>query len=171
MADLTYDFRPVDSSFLETAPTIYQCICTTPLPRADVWKAFSGAETWPDWFPQCDRIAYEGKMPPGVGTVRRSWFGDVIFEETMLIWEEGSRWGYRIDKANLKIAEAQLELTEFEDLPDGGTRVIWTMASEPTDQLNHFAADKTVSFEDFMKDMLDTALSQLAQTLRSEAQP
>lgn len=77
------------------------------------------------------------------------------YEETMLIWEEPHRWGYRIDRATTAIASAQFELTEFEEVPDG-TRVIWTLASDPLPNLNYLAGDR--DFIAFLKDIPDRAL-------------
>jgi hypothetical protein len=168
MTSALVDYRPIGAEFLETAPVHYHVESTTRLPRMQVWEAFAGYESWPEWFPQCERVVYEGKLPPGVGTIRRSWFGGTTFEETMLIWEPGASWGYRIDRSTVRIAQAQFELTEFRDHPDGGTRVLWHMASEPTAELNYLASDKDAKFETFLKDMLDTALVQLESYLQRQ---
>ena len=51
-------------------------------------------------------------------------------EETMLAWDEGRRWAYRIDRSTAPLAKAQLESTELEDC-GAGTKVRWTLAIHP----------------------------------------
>ena len=42
------------------------------------------------------------------------------YDETMLAWDEGVRWAYRIDRATTPIARAQVECTELADGSGGG---------------------------------------------------
>ncbi len=51
-------------------------------------------------------------------------------DETLLAWDEGRRWAYRIDRSTAPLAKAQLESTELED-HGAGTKVRWTLATHP----------------------------------------
>lgn len=48
----------------------------------------------------------------------------------MLAWDDGRRFAYRIDRATVPLAKAQIESTDLEDC-DAGTRVRWTLAIDP----------------------------------------
>lgn len=154
-----YSYAPVGPEFLDRAPLRFRIEAVTALPVQKVWDAFADTPGWVHWFPFVERALYEGPTPYGVGTIRKSWVSGDRYEETMLIWDEPRRWGYRIDRATQGIAKAQLELTEFEDAPGGGTRVIWILASDPLPNLNYLAGDQ--DFIAFLKDILERALRSL----------
>ena len=151
-------FRPVTLDFLAEAPLRFRVDGFVALPRDKVWAAFSDPTGWPHWFPFTDRAHYEGPPPYGVGTVRQSWVSGDRYEETMLIWEEPHRWGYRIDRASTAIASAQIEVTEFEEVP-GGTRVIWTLATDPLPSFHYLAGER--DFIAFLREILGRALRAL----------
>ena len=125
-----FDLRPVDLDFLDNAPRTYVVECDVALPRSEVWKAIIDPPTWPEWFPGVRSASYLGDPPYGVGTVRVADVGGYRMEETMLAWDEERRWAYRIDRATVPLAKAQLESTELEDTATG-TRVRWTLATHP----------------------------------------
>lgn len=125
-----FQMRRVEIDFLETAPRRYVVECVVDLPRADLWKAIVDPLTWPEWFPGVRSAAYLGDPPHGVGSVRVADVGGFLMEETMLAWEEGRRWAYRIDRSTAPLAKAQLECIDLEDC-GSGTRVRWTLATHP----------------------------------------
>ncbi len=125
-----FQLRSVGMDFLELAPRIYVVECNVALPRKQVWEAFIDAPTWPAWFPGVRSASYRGDPPHGVGTIRLADVSGFLMEETMLAWDEGRRWAYRIDRSTAPLAKAQLECTELEDL-GAGTRVRWTLATHP----------------------------------------
>ena len=125
-----FSLRPVEIDFLEKAPRITDVQCDVRLPRAEVWKYFTDPTTWPRWFPGVRTAAYLGDPPYGVGTIRVANVSGCHFEETMLAWDEGRRWAYRIDRASVPLAKAQIESSEFEDVAEG-TRVHWRLALDP----------------------------------------
>lgn len=152
-----FDLAPVEIDFLESAPRRWVVEAQLRAPRMAVWDAFVDAATWPDWFPDVHEASYPGGSPPyGVGTRRFSHVGNQHYEETMLIWDEGVRWGYRIDRTTLPLSSAHVELTEFED--DGtGTRLRWTLAAKPRMMLRLTGP--------FMARMLDDLLRRAARNL------
>ena len=125
-----FAMRPVELAFLDEAPSRFVVDARLRAPRQAVWDAFVDPGTWPRWFPGVREVVYRGARPYGVGTRRAATVGRQRYEETLLAWDEGVRWAYRVDRATLPLARAQLECTDFED--DGsGTRVRWTLAAEP----------------------------------------
>src|SRR5437867_3837564 len=123
-----FEMRKVDLGFLRTAQKTYVAECDVAASRAEVWAALIDPATWSRWWPGLESASYRGAPPPyGVGTPREAKLGRQRYEEIILVWEEGRRWGYRIDRATVPIARAQVECTELEDHA-GGTRVRWILA-------------------------------------------
>jgi Polyketide cyclase / dehydrase and lipid transport len=58
-------------------------------------------------------------------------FTGVKFEETILAWDEGARWAFRVDSAQAPVFDAFVEDYHFE--PDGSdaTLLRWTIAYKP----------------------------------------
>jgi hypothetical protein len=122
--------RPVDLDFVRTAPKRYVFEAMVPADRSRVFAAVSGDPSgWKDWFPGISSGAYEG--PPGVGAMRFVKFRGTSYFETMLAWDEPSRWMFRVDRSTLPIAKALVEDWTFEER-GGGTLARWTFALEPT---------------------------------------
>jgi uncharacterized protein YndB with AHSA1/START domain len=129
------DLRPVGLEFLEDAPLKVAIEVRSSLPRATVWEAFVDPTTWVDWFPGVEAADYpKDDAPYGVGTIRTATVSGQLFEETILAWDEPTRWTYRIDRCTAPLASAQVESTELEETQDGGTCVRWILASDPSPQ-------------------------------------
>ncbi len=127
-----FDLRPVELDFLEAAPMRVEVEVHTPLARERVWGAFTDPTTWSGWWPRVREASYPDQTQPyGVGTLRRADVGGDLFEETILAWDEKTRWTYRIDRCTAALAHAQVESTELSDAAGGGTRVRWILASDP----------------------------------------
>ncbi|SNS35095.1 Carbon monoxide dehydrogenase subunit G [Sphingomonas laterariae] len=156
-----FDFRAVGPDFVNTAPTRYVTVSSIDAPVQAVWDAFCDPASWPHWFPHVERVVHEGA--PGVGMIRKSWVAGCAHDETMVIWDEPRAWGYIINKATEPLAAAQIELTTFDPLPEGGTRVTWTLACEPLEGLSFLSADR--DFPSFLQAMLDEAMGNLARYL------
>ncbi|MFO0688815.1 MAG: SRPBCC family protein [Myxococcota bacterium] len=154
--------RPVGLEFVSQAEHVFRVEEQVAAPLDRVWEAFADASTWPHWFPGVERASYDGAPPYGVGTIRRSSVGGVEYEETMLVWDRGRQWTYRVDRATAPIARAQLEISEFEAVGDQ-TRVRWTLAVDPLEKLGYMA-DGT-PFEQFLANLLRDALRGLERFL------
>ncbi len=126
-----FDFEPVELDFLEHAPRRWVAEAHVGAPRQAVWDAFLDAQGWARWFPGVSEASYPGGEPPyGVGTRRAATIRGQHWEETVLACEPGVRWAYRIDRATVPLAHAQVECTEFAD-EGGDTRLRWTLAARP----------------------------------------
>lgn len=163
--DLTwYSMTPVELDYLDAAPAVWNMTAEVAAPRQAVWDAFSDPTTWKDWFPHVEEAHYDGAPPYGVGTIRRSNVAGALHIETMLAWDELSRWGYRVDRATVKLSTAQIELNEFSDSP-GGTKVDWIIACDPRDEFTFLAGDRPM--EAFLAELHENAMKQLEAYLRA----
>ena len=152
-----FDLQPVEIGFLDSAPRRWVVEARLEAPRMAVWDAFVDAKTWPQWFPGVLEASYPGSKPPhGVGTRRFSHVGRQHYEETMLVWDEGIRWAYRIDRTTLPLSSAHVECTDFED-EGTGTRLTWTLAASPRMMLRISSP--------FMESMLRRLLFQATRNL------
>jgi carbon monoxide dehydrogenase subunit G len=147
--------QPVGLEFLEKAEQVFRVEQQVAAPLERVWEAFADAASWSRWFPGVEWARYDGASPAGVGTIRRSSVAGVEYEETMLVWDRGRRWAYRVDRSTAPVARAQLEITDFERSGDG-TRVRWTLAVDPLEKLGYMA-DGT-PFERFLENLFRDAM-------------
>ncbi len=152
-----FELQPVELDFLDTAPRRWVVKARLSAPRTAVWDAFVDPASWCHWFPDVIEASYPGSAPPhGVGTRRFSHVGSQYYEETMLAWDDGVRWAYRIDRMTLPVSTAHVECTEFED--DGtGTLLRWTLAAKPRMMLRLTGP--------FMEGMLQRLLARAARNL------
>lgn len=155
--------RDVGLEFLESAPHKFVFEAEVDAPRKDVWAAISAdPSTWTNWFPGLDEGGYEGDGPPGVGTLRQIRMGDSRYRETMLAWDEPSRWAYRVDESTDPVAKALVEDWRIEDHGDRSI-VRWTFAVDPGPQL----ADAIEVAESVIGDVFRQAMTNLSERLSS----
>ena len=147
--------RPVELDFEAKAEQVFRMEEQVAAPLERVWEAFADASTWSRWFPGGAWARYEGAGSAGVGTIRRSSVGGVQYEETMLVWDRPRRWAYRVDRSTAPVARAQLEISDFER-SGAGTRVRWTLAVEPLEELGYMA-DGT-PFDRFLANLFRDAM-------------
>jgi len=156
-----FSLRPVDLGFLDSAEKTYVAERDLAAPRRAVWNAFVDPTSWRHWWPGVVSASYGASRPPyGVGTFREARVGRQRFEEQIVVWDEGRRWGYYIARASVPIARAQLECTELEDR-GSGTRVRWILAQDPR-LLMRVAAPV---FPRVMRSMLGQAMANLDRYL------
>jgi hypothetical protein len=147
-------FEEVGIEYIDNSPIKIIVEVETKLSRNRVWEAFVNPETWKNWFPKVECVSYSGVMPYGVGTIRRSVVDGICYDETMLVWEEKNKWGYRINRATSAMSRAQLEITEF--LPiESGTIVRWVLAFDPLHEIN------IAGFRKFLENLLKEAIANL----------
>ena len=123
--------RPVELDFLTSAR--HRVTVTHVLPASpDVVFAALAEDPagWGSWFPGfTDAGRYLTPGPHGVGSQREVFARGSRFLETILAWEPGRRWAFRVDEAGLPAVRALAE--DFTLTPEGtGTRVDYTMAQE-----------------------------------------
>ena len=158
MSETWYDMKPVELSYLEQAPAVWRMEAVVRAPRQAVWDAFADATCWKDWFPHVEEASYDGPPPYGVGTIRRSNVAGALHEETMLVWDEPERWGYRVDRATARLSTAQIEINELHDVPEG-TLVRWIIACDPEDEFTFLAGDRPM--QEFLNELHQNAMQAL----------
>jgi Polyketide cyclase / dehydrase and lipid transport len=124
----------VDESFFRTAPKVVRTRARISRPRARVFDAVAcDPAGWGRWFPGFSSDGMWQTAPPhGVGSVRSVRAFGVRYRETILAWDEGERWAFRIDDASVKLFEAFAEDYGFSDDDSGtGTLLEWTVAYRP----------------------------------------
>ena len=123
----------VDLDFLNTAPIRLGAAVNVGRPPSEVFAAFAhDPANWGEFFPGFDKTGrYHTPVPHGVGARRTMRVTCVKFEETILAWDEGARWAFRVDSAQAPVFDAFVEDYHFE--PDGSdaTLLRWTIAYKP----------------------------------------
>jgi Polyketide cyclase / dehydrase and lipid transport len=129
-------FRPVEADFLANAPRLITTSAVVAAPRPEVFAALSGdPATW-TWFPGfSDQGKWLTDGPRGAGSRREVRVGGISYRETILVWEEPERWGFRVDEATAPIAHALAE--EYRLVADGDQTVVhWTFCADGPALLN-----------------------------------
>jgi hypothetical protein len=98
-------------------------------PVERVFAAISGdAASWSEWFPGVSAGGQDGV--PALGTHRWVKVQGTRYDETVIVWEEPTRWAFRVDATNVPMAKALVE--QWTMRADGdATAVRWTFAMEP----------------------------------------
>lgn len=124
---------PVDLDFVDAAPVRLDVAVTIRRPSGEVFAAFAHDPAhWGEFFPGFDHSGkYLTDAPHGVGSRRAARFTGVKFEETILVWEEGKRWAFRVDGTQAPLFRAAIEDYTFEPHRGDATTVRWTFAYEP----------------------------------------
>ena len=157
---MTHRLRTVDLEFLDKAPHRFVFEATVPASKETVFGAISAdPSTW-TWWPGHDEGRYETPAPHGVGARRYMRMGESWYRETILAWDEPTRWAYRVDESADALLEALVEEWTVEGDPDRST-VRWTFAAEPGAAVAAgFAAAKTM-----IGGMFDEAMANLGKQL------
>lgn len=125
-----FEMRREDMGFAGRAPAVRTVEARLAVPRAEVFRAFTDAASWPAWFPGVRAASYGGPAPHGVGTIRQAHVGMTRWVEEIVAWDDGRRWAWTVLRATVPLAAAQIEAFEFADDGDG-TCIRWTLALAP----------------------------------------
>jgi uncharacterized protein YndB with AHSA1/START domain len=122
--------RSEDLSFAERAPVVVRAEVTVPASPEVVWPAFADAPAWMEWFAGMRDAHYTSPAPHGVGSTRSVRVMGLAADETILAFDPGKCFAFRVDSANAPFLNALVEVVTFE--PAGtGTRVVYRQALEP----------------------------------------
>jgi uncharacterized protein YndB with AHSA1/START domain len=157
---MAHRLRTVDLDFLNAAPHRFVFEANIPASKEAVFGAISAdPSTW-TWWPGHDEGSYETPPPHGVGSRRHMRMGDNWYRETILAWDEPTRWAYRVDESAGAVIDGLVEEWVVEG--DGDRSIVrWTFAVEPSaDVAEGFAAAKTM-----IGDMFDQAMANLGKQL------
>lgn len=124
--------KPVDESFLTTAPERYTATWSIAQPAEQVWAELTGER--PLHWCRGLSAAWTSPRPFGVGTTRKVKVlgGAISLDEHYFIWEEGRRKAFYGTAANLPLFASLAE--EYVVEPEGPERCryTWTAAIAPT---------------------------------------
>ncbi len=125
---------PVGLDFLAGAPVRFDYVAPLPAPVGAVFAAISAdPSTW-TWFPGLADARYESAPPFGVGTTRSVVMDGVAYRETLLAWDEPTRWAYRVDESSDATFRALVEDWVIAAEGDGST-LTWAFAVDPQPDL------------------------------------
>ena len=128
---MAYELRSETLSFLDRAPVVIRAEVHVPASPEAVWPAFADASAWPKWFRGMKDAHYTSPAPHGVGSTRSVSVLGLKADETIVAFDVGECFAFRVDSANLPALRALVEVVTFER--DGeATRVIYRQALEPT---------------------------------------
>lgn len=126
---MPHRLRPEDLSFVERAPIVVRAETRVAANPAEVWPAFADAAAWTGWFTGMKDARYTSAAPHGVGSTRTVHVMSMRADETILAFDPGERFAFRVDATNLPVLDALVEVVTLE--PDGaGTRVVYRQALE-----------------------------------------
>lgn len=120
--------EPVDLDALETAPTRVSVVLRVEAPRERVFDEVARHPArWGQWFAG---FGHEGHWDttasPDVGSVRVMRAFSREFRETILAWDDGARWAFRVDETNAPVLRSLIENWGFTDGGPGTTILTWT---------------------------------------------
>ena len=88
--------------------------------------------SWGRWFPGfSDHGRWETPSPYGVGSVRTVRVFGIRYRESILAWDNGRRWAFRVDETTAPMFKAIAEDYQFAD-EGTGTRLSWTVGVRPS---------------------------------------
>jgi uncharacterized protein YndB with AHSA1/START domain len=97
-----------------------------------VWATITNNSSWTKWFPTMTRCEDTSDPTSGIGSTRTVKVGPLVAEEEFIAWDENRLWAFTITKTNLPLGKKVLEQLAIEPHGDGGSRVAYTGAIEPT---------------------------------------
>ena len=126
---MQFSLRSEDITFVDRAPVVVRVETIARAAPAKVWPAFADARLWVEWFAGMKDAHYTSPEPHGVGSTRHVHVQGFKVDETILAFDEGKRFAFRVDRGNLPVLAALVEVITLEAI-DGGTRVVYRQALE-----------------------------------------
>jgi hypothetical protein len=132
------DLVPVDLGFLASAPHRTVREVRIAAPPGKVFAALAcDPGGWGLWFPGFSRGGrYVTAGPHGVDSEREMRLAGLRLVETVLAWEEPSRWAFRVSSAPVPFVRAMAEDYRI-TRQDGGSVLTWTVAVDGTGPMKH----------------------------------
>ncbi|MGZ8765967.1 MAG: SRPBCC family protein [Acidimicrobiia bacterium] len=159
---MAHRLRAVELGFLVEAPLRFEYVSPDlPATPAELFAVICSDPSGWSWFPGLEAGGYEGDEPHGVGSRRWVRMGETTYRETILAWDEPTRWAYRVDETTDEVFDALLEDWVIEPA-DGGSRLRWTFAFAPLAEL----ADVLAGSHEFIGQTFTSAMSGLSEQLR-----
>ncbi len=123
--------RPVELDFVERAPHEFLTEAELPAPPERVFEVLADIDSWPRWFDDMRAARWTGTQKSGVGATREMTLGIIRVDETMLCWEPGRRFSFRIDTGTLPLLRAMVEDWQLRPTQNG-THLVWRVGYDPS---------------------------------------
>jgi uncharacterized protein YndB with AHSA1/START domain len=126
-----FQLEPADLGFLAGAPHRFDTVTVVDATPEQVFRAFEDPEQMAAFvygFRRCSWATGEH----GVGAVRQLDLYGLSFREHFLAWEPGRRLCFAIDAMSLPLMSKMVEDVQIDALPEGKTRLIWSVHYQPT---------------------------------------
>ncbi len=127
---MQFRLRTEDLSFVERAPVVVRAETSVPASPAAVWPALADAPAWTEWFTGMKDAHYTSPAPYGVGSTRYVSVMSLVADETILAFDPGKCFAFRLDSTNLPVLAALVEVVTLEAV-GSATRVVYRQALEP----------------------------------------
>lgn len=124
--------RAESLSFVEQAPFQFVNEGVFDAPPERVFAALADAPGWSRWFKDLLEARWTSAAPFGVGSTRWVKLKTATVDETILAWEPGRRFSFRLDTITLPLVRAMVEDWRLEPAGEGRTKAVWIAAYEPT---------------------------------------
>jgi hypothetical protein len=123
----------VDLDFLVAAPMRLRTSAHVARPPSEVFAAFAhDPANWGEFFPGFDKTGrYYTSGPHGVGSRCVKRVIGLEVEETVLGWDEGARFAFRVDRVRAPAFYAWAEEYRFEPASNNGTLVHFAIGCKP----------------------------------------
>lgn len=128
-----FTLKSADADFFTSAPHIFRYNKRFAAPPERVWESLTSDESLAAWGPSVTRITWLSPRPFGVGSSREVVLfpGLVKVHETFFRWEEGRRYSFAVDHANIPTLQRFAEDYLIEPAGAGQTQFTWIVAIEP----------------------------------------
>lgn len=152
---MAFRLEPTDPDFVTSAPQRYVYVMELPVPPDKVWDGLVADSPLP-WVRGLS-IEWTSPRPFDVGTSRiaRGGFGAIRLHERYVVWEEGYRNSFVVERANVPLFRRFAEDYLVEPTPDG-CRFTWTFAVEPRGPRAVAAVDNLIQRGMFAQMAADT---------------
>jgi len=129
---MPWNLEPVELDFFENAPYRFVLTETVHHPAQTVFRAIAcDPAGWGGWFPGfSDKGRYLSSPPLGTGSRREVTMAGLRYDETILAWDDPTRWAFYVSRSSTPIAH---RLAEDYQVFSHGTHslVRWTFAIDP----------------------------------------
>ena len=116
--------------FVDRAPFEFLTEADLPAPPKRVFAVLTDIASWPRWFDDMRDAKWTSPQQGGLGATRWMKLGAITVDETILAWDPGRRFAFRIDTATLPLLRAMVE--DYALTPtQNGTHLRWRVAYDP----------------------------------------
>lgn len=123
---------PVDLSYFEGKSFCYQAVVEVDATPEQVFASFEDASAWPAWAMPITNVEWTSAKPYGLGTTRRvSMMGNLVGDEVFIGWDYPKRMAFCFTHCSQTLIDSFGEDYQVSVLPNGKTRVQWTMRLTP----------------------------------------